>query len=221
MIRINLLPIKQDRRREAARNQLLMAFAIVIVEIVIFAAIHMSIDADIETQKNANITVTAEVNRIKKQILGHKDILAEIDDYEKRQAAIAGLLEARTGPVFIMLELSNILSKGGHPTIDNVKYQEMVQLDPTAGYDENWDYRRLWINKFVEKKRLVQISGQALSHEDVAEFLRRINLSDYFVTNELIETSLKKLSLQALKNVTIDKAEPVVAFKLKGEIRYK
>jgi hypothetical protein len=59
-----------------------------------------------------------------------------------------------------------------------------------------------------------------MTHEDVAEFLRRINLSDFFVSNELISTNL------AAPNVVKDKTkkagtEPVVHFELKGEIRYR
>jgi type IV pilus assembly protein PilN len=220
MIRINLLPVKQDRRREAARNQILLALVIIVVECVICGVVQMSINTDVDSQKNKNSAVQADVQRIKKQITDHKTILAEIKEFEKREDAINGLMKARTGPVHVMLELSNLLSRGGRPTIDNVKYQEMIQIDPTAGYDENWDYRRLWITEFSEKEKKLTLKGQALSHEDVAEFLRRVNLSDYFVSNELISTKLAPVDLKMETKDNL-REEPVVHFELKSEIRYR
>jgi type IV pilus assembly protein PilN len=221
MIRINLLPVKQDRRREAGRNQLAIGLAVVLLEVGICFLISMNITSDIDSQRNKNNIVEAEVNRIKKEISDHQQILNEIREYEKRQAAIDGLQTARTGPVFVMLEMSNIVSKNGKPSIDNDKYQEMLRNDPAAGYDENWDYRRLWISEFKEKDREIVIKGQAMTHEDVAEFLRRINLSDFFVSNELISTDLAAPRIGKDQKKTNQDTEPVVHFELKGEVRYR
>ncbi len=220
MIRINLLPVKQDRRREAGRNQITIGVGILLVVLAVCMTVTVSINADIDEQRNKNNIIEAEVNNINKEIADHQQILNEIQEYEKRQDAIDGLQTARTGPVFVMLEMSNILSKSGKPTIDNDKYQEMLRTDPAAGYDENWDYRRLWISEFKEDQREIMIKGQAMTHEDVAEFLRRINLSDFFVSNELISTDLSapKLGKMERKDET---EEPVVHFEIKGEVRYK
>ncbi len=220
MIRINLLPIKQDRRREAARNQIVLGIGVLAILIVSFIFMYLSMAGRIDAQKNANSNIESEVRRIKAQIVDHPSIIKEIEEFEKRQAAIDGLEEARTGPVFVMLELSNILSKGGRPNIDNAKYQELIRLDPTAGYDESWDYRRLWITSFQEKSRSVIVKGQALSHEDVAEFLRRINLSRFFVTSELISTNMGKPELKLGKNNSAN-MEPVVHFIVSGSVRYR
>ncbi|MCP4599488.1 MAG: hypothetical protein GY847_02945 [Proteobacteria bacterium] len=220
MIRINLLPVKQDRRREAGRNQIVIGVFCLVLEIAILFFINMSIKDKVEEQRNKNAIVKADVDRIKKQIKDHQKILDEIKEFEKRQAAIEGLQDARTGPVYVMLELSNILSKGGRPHIDNESYQEMIQIDPAAGYDENWDHRRLWLSDFKENNRTVTIKGQAITHEDVAEFLRRINLSKFFVSNELISTDLAAPSLK-MKIPGKKKPEPVVHFEVSGEVRYR
>ncbi len=220
MIRINLLPIKQDRRREAARNQLLLGVAVLLVEVGFFAIVHMDLDADIGAQENLNSSIEAEVKNIKDVIKDHQKILDEIAEFEKRQAAIDGLMEARTGPVYVMLELSNILSKRGRPNIDEEQYRKQIKLDPTSGYDEDWDFRRLWVSSFSEKSREVIIEGQALTHEDVAEFLRRINLSRFFVTSELISTDLGavKLAVPEIKSGNVD---PVVHFTVNATVRYR
>ena len=220
MIRINLLPIKQDRRREAVRNQIIFGALAVAVEVAVFVVMYMDLGADIQTQENLNSAVQAEVKRVRQQIKDHQEILDEIAEFEKRQAAIDGLMEARTGPVHVMVELSNILSKRGKPNIDQAAYDKLVRLDPSAGYDKEWDFRRVWVSKFSEKSRQVTIEGQALTHEDVAEFLRRINLSRFFVTSELISTDLGPVQLK-MSDAKGVKADPVVRFKINATVRYR
>lgn len=219
MIRVNLLPIKQDRRREAARNQLIVGAAVLLVEIAVMGLLYLSVGSEIDVQENINSNIKAEVDRIKAQIQDHPKILSEIAEFEKRQAAIDDLQKARTGPVYVMLELSSILSKGGKPNFDDVAYQEMIRLDPTSGYDEDWDYRRIWLSRLSETNRKVVIEGKALTHEDVAEFLRRINLSRFFVSSELISTSLgAPTEITKLKSGKVDE---VVSFVVHGEVVYQ
>jgi type IV pilus assembly protein PilN len=220
MIRINLLPIKQDRRRESGRNQILVGVLMVVVELAVFGVFYYQARSEVDAQKNANDQIQTQVKRIEEQVKDHKGIIKEIEEYEKRQEAIENLQAARTGPVFVMLELSEILSRGGRPHLDNDRYQEMVQKNPTAGYDENWDYRRLWITAFSEKQRRVKISGQGLTHEDVAEFLRRLNLSEFFVKSELVSTTLGAPKIDKA-GFDAKKARPVVHFSLEAEVRYR
>ena len=222
MIRINLLPIKHDRRREAGRNQLLIGLACLAVEALILFLYNLGIEGEVDQQANKNSIVQSDVNRIENQIRDHSAILKEINDYEKRQGAIDALHAARTGPVYVMLELSNLLSRGGRPHIDNERYQQLLRVDPAAGYDENWDYRRLWLESFEEKKRQITIRGQAITHEDVAEFLRRVTLSQFFTDMELVFTDLSGPKLpKGSKEISIKETDPVVHFELKSVVHYK
>jgi type IV pilus assembly protein PilN len=220
MIRINLLPIKQDRRREAGRNQVLIGLLVLILELACFVLLYFDADADVDEQRNANQTIQAKVKRIEKQVKDHQRILQEIEEYEKRQQAIESLQAARTGPVYVMLEISNVLSKGGRPHIDHDRYQGMIQTNPAAGYDENWDHRRLWIDTFQEKDRLVRITGQGMTHEDVAEFIRRVNLSDFFTSTELVSTNLDlpKITMEGFDQKSTD---PLVHFVMTARVKYQ
>ncbi len=220
MIRINLLPVKQDRRREAGRNQILIGLLAIVIEIIVATLLYLGASSSLTEQKNANASVQSQVDRIESQVKDHKKILADINEYEKRQEAIENLEAARTGPSFLMIEMSNILSKNGRPNVDHVKYQQMIQMNPTLAFDESWDYRRLWIDTFAEKDKNVRITGQGLTHEDVAEFLRRLQLSSFFESNELVSTNLSKPTLP-MKDVALDGVDPVVHFTLQAKIRYK
>ena len=220
MLRINLLPVKKERRRETGRNQLLFGFLVVVVELVAFTVIYLNTSAELNAQKNANNAILVQVDRIKKQVKDHKRILAEIEDYEKRQASIDDLQAARTGPVFVMLELSAILSKSGKPTFDHDRYQQLIQSNPSLALDEGWDSRMLWLETFKEKDRLVKLTGQGLTHEDVAEFLRRLNLSDFFVSSDLVSTNLAQPRIPSDSFDPKD-ADAVVHFVIDGKVRYQ
>ena len=50
------------------------------------------------------------------------------------------------------------------------------------------DSRRLWITAFKEEDRQVTLTGAARGHDDVAEFLRRLNVSPYFAEVRLVKT---------------------------------
>ena len=220
MIRINLLPVKQDRRREAGRNQLLIGVLVIFVEIIIAALLYLGANASLTEQKNANSSIQTQVDRIERQVADHQQILNDIAEYEKRQAAIDNLEAARTGPSFVMIELSNMLSKNGRPNIDHGKYQQMIQMNPTLAFDESWDFRRLWIDSFAEQDKSVRITGYGITHEDVAELLRRLQLSSFFVSTELVSTNLAKPSI-AVKDFPLDNVDEVVHFELHSKIVYK
>jgi type IV pilus assembly protein PilN len=220
MIKINLLPVKQDRRREAGRNQLLVGLLAIVVEIIIAALLYFGASTSLTEQKNANSSIQMQVDRIDSQVRDHEQILADIREFEKRQEAIDNLEAARTGPAFLMLELSTMLSKNGRPNIDHNKYQQMIQMNPTLALDESWDYRRLWLDSFAENDKIVKIAGQGVTHEDVAELLRRLQLSSFFVSSTLVSTNLAKPYV-AMKGFTGDASDPVVHFELQATIRYK
>ena len=220
MIKINLLPIKQDRRREAGRNQLLVGLLAIVVEIIAAALLYLGASTTLTEQKNANSSIQTQVDRIEKQVKDHQQIIADIQEYERRQEAIDNLEAARTGPSFLMLELSTMLSKNGRPNVDHNKYQQMIQANPTLAFDESWDYRRLWLDSFSEKDKLVKIAGQGLTHEDVAEFLRRLQLSSFFVSTVLVSTNLAKPTIP-MKEFDTKGSDPVVHFILQATIRYK
>jgi type IV pilus assembly protein PilN len=188
MIRINLLPTRDAPRRQAAVVQLVV---LGIILVVVAAAIIM-VDSwqrgQITAQQRANNVIESRIQRIQRQIQDHDEIRARIEEIEAKQQVIDRLQNGRTGPVMVMVELAKVLSRNGAPTIDHDRYIELVRRSPNQAYDPNWDGRRLWLAEFREENREVELTGFALSHEDVAELLRRLYLSDFFTHVVLVET---------------------------------
>ncbi len=188
MVKINLLPTRDAPRRQAAVVQLIVLAFLAIVAIGAIVAVDAWQRGLITAQTRTNQIIENRIVRIQRQIQDHDQIRARIGEIESKQAVIDQLQAGRTGPVLVMVELAKVLSRNGSPTIDHDRYMELVRRSPGQAYDPNWDGRRLWLRDFREENRQVELSGLAMSHEDVAELLRRLSLSDYFHEVVLVQT---------------------------------
>jgi type IV pilus assembly protein PilN len=121
------------------------------------------------------------------------------------------LQKGRTGPVSILRELSDILTPGKGPTVDQTEYEIKVQRDPNAAYNLSWNPHRLWILGLAEKDKLLEIVGRAKDYDDVAEFQKRIGLSKFFTDDVLAENHQIHDEKQGLK---------AVEFKMSCRINY-
>jgi len=112
----------------------------------------------------------------------------------------------------MLLELSGILSPGRGPTVDPVKLEELRKQNPEAGFSPGWDPHRLWIDGFQEKGGACKITGVGRNNEDIAEFLRRLTLSEVFDNVVLVRTGVPK--------ATVGNEVALVAFELTCKVRY-
>ncbi len=213
MIRINLYRAKVARKRE--RVALAEALLFLLVALVCGAVIWIVngwVNEKIEIQERTNDIKKMKIESIRQEIKDHEEIKRQLSEIEAREKIIQELIAARTGPVQMLVELMKILSSGKGPSIRPEEYREMIRRDPTSGFNPEWDTRRLWLTSFEEKERSVVIKGEAMSNEDVGEFLRRLKISGYFFDEELIKTKSEKLSAS---NASI------VKFEMKCKIRYR
>lgn len=212
MIRINLLPSKTVKRKSRGEVEILVLLLVLLVEGVIIYLLYSSVSGKVDDQKRENDIKQAKISSIKEDIKDHDQIKAELAEIDAREKIIQELIAGRTGPVQMLMELSFILGQGGGPTVDKEEYQQLLKRDPSAGYNPEWDSRRLWLTQFKEADREVEMSGQAMSNEDVGEFLRRLKLSKYFFGEVLIKTAEIKVPGSGV---------PIVAWNIKCKIRYQ
>jgi type IV pilus assembly protein PilN len=180
MIRINLLPVKAARRRESGQRQVLLGAVVVLAALAGVVVFHGWASGQLMLQKNKLQGLRNDIAALKKEVGDYDDIKRQRDDLQRQKAAIKRLESARKGPVYLMRELSDILTKGKGPTFNKEQYEEMLRRDPNAGINQGWEPKRAWIVSYTEKAGAVTIHGGAKSDEDVAEFLKRLKLSAFF-----------------------------------------
>jgi type IV pilus assembly protein PilN len=213
MIRINLLTRKKSRvdRQEKTQTWLLVAFGLVLLEIVALVIYHGFKLEDLKVQERKNSELSAQIDQSKKAVAKHAEVKEKLAQLRAREEAIAKLQSARSGPTSILLELSRLLTPGRGPTVDAGKLSQLRRDDPAAAFNANWDARRLWILNFKEDKRKLRIEGLARDGEDVSELARRMSLSDYFVGVKL---------LPARRQVDQATKVELVRFSLEAGVKY-
>jgi type IV pilus assembly protein PilN len=212
VIRINLLSGKKPKRNEAGQRHLVFMGAGLLVGLAGIVIFHVHAGGELDDIRHKNALVQADIDRLKGEIGDYDKVKGQREELLKQRKTIQALESNRTGPVFLLRELSEILTPGKGPTFDGVSYQENLLRDPNAGFNASWDTRRVWLDTFDEDHRKVKVKGAAKSNEDVAEFLKRLNLSVFFteVNPESTSQSSTGSTTSTVKYVTFTLSATVV-----------
>ncbi|MBN8616541.1 MAG: PilN domain-containing protein [Deltaproteobacteria bacterium] len=150
--------------------------------------VYMSYTSERDAQIAQNQQLETEIVAVERQSANLDQVQAQLEQSRALETVVNDLQRARFGPTRVMMELARILSASGGPTIDPRRLEEIQRANPLAGYNAGWDHHRLWLTSFQEEARHVQIHGAGRTNEDVAEFLRRLTLSDLFAQVTLTKT---------------------------------
>ncbi|MGB5268616.1 MAG: PilN domain-containing protein [Polyangiales bacterium] len=192
MIRINLLPSdKKKRTRRMAPSPLptgdlnlgtwgIVYGGAIAVWLVVLGVLYFAQSGEMDTIAQENKTLEARRDELTRKTKGLADVEGRLEKSRRLEKVVQDLERARRGPTRAVMELSRVLSSPGGPTINPAELERMRQENPLAGFNESWDVRRLWISRFEEVERDCKITGMGRSNEDVAEFLRRLTLSEIY-----------------------------------------
>ena len=144
MIHINLLPVRQEKKREVGRQFLVVVGGALFITLLGNWLWYDGLAS--EEKKNAQrmAATQARIAELEK-VIGEVDkINARKKDVQAKLAILADLRKQRTGPVRMLDALSTAIPK------------------------------KVWLTGFDEKSSAVKMTGRAVSHEDVAEFMRAL-----------------------------------------------
>jgi len=192
MIRINLLPGTRKAASTGASGTIqgwivgyLVAAAVLVVVLVF---VFLSKSRELNELAARNDTLHREIVNLESQSANIEQVRAQIAESRSLEAVVNDLQRARYGPTAVLMELSQLLSAGGGPTVDPQRLEEIRRQNPLAAFNPGWDPRRLWITELEEEDRVCTIRGSGRTNEDIAELLRRLTLSERFENVELVRT---------------------------------
>lgn len=172
MIRVNLLPIKEARRRSAGRIQLLIFTVVLVLEAAVLVFLFLA-------QQNKNEEIAGKVAKAQKKVNKLEKEVEEAKDYEKKMKKLRKKLSVldriknkSIGPVHVLEELQTILSP---PQNVQERYAQRKM-----NWNVEWNPRHLWIESLAENEGNFQMTGQAVDADDVAEFLHRLETASHF-----------------------------------------
>jgi type IV pilus assembly protein PilN len=189
VIRINLLPTRRAKRQEAGQRQFILMGMAVLATVGLVVFFHLTQTTLLEQAQHDNTILQADVEKLKTELGDYDKVRAQREELLRQRKTIQSLETGRTGPVYLLRELSEILSPGKGPTFDRVTYEELLRKDPNVGVLSSWETKRVWLESYTEDNMRVKIRGAAKSNEDVAEFLKRLNVSVFFKNVNLDATA--------------------------------
>jgi type IV pilus assembly protein PilN len=161
VIRINLLPVREARRKNEARQQLVMLAASVIGAMLVCGVAHNVIRGRISDALARTKTLEAQLAQYKPQQEQVDAFKAKKAEIEQKLSVIERLERSRSGPVHILDELASRIPE------------------------------RVWLTNLNANNGQVELAGMSLDNELIALFLTALNDSPYFANVELESSELK------------------------------
>jgi type IV pilus assembly protein PilN len=161
MIRINLLPVREARRRADLHQQVLLLGFLLGLGIAVVGFMHFSITGKISDANERVASTQAQIKQFEPQLKKVEEYKKKRDEVQAKLDVIYNLDASRSGPVRVMDELAT-------------KTPE-----------------RMWITKLQSKGPSLKIEGMSLDNEIVAVFLTELANSPYFGEVELSKTELQ------------------------------
>lgn len=177
MIRINLLPHRQERRKAQRKHLAILAGMVAALGIAIVVMVHGVIAGYLSIQNDRNEFIKKENARLDKEIDEIKKLRVEIASLLARKQVIERLQTDRAQPVYLLEQLVRQVPDGVY--IKTFK-QQGLRVSLTGYAQSNARVSTLMRNisssPFLENPNLVEIKAAAVNNKRVAEFSMFLNL---------------------------------------------
>lgn len=150
MAKINLLPWRQELRKQRKQEFLAINMAVALVALAIVLFFHMLVSSQISDQEEQKAFIKSEIDVLDRQI-------AEIDELQKRKDELLARMK-------VIQDL-----QGRRPVIVRV-FDDIVRATP----------EKVYLTLIERKDNKFTISGVAESNNQVATLLRNLNASAWF-----------------------------------------
>jgi type IV pilus assembly protein PilN len=163
MIRINLLPLRAERKTEDTRRMVSIYVLVVSLVLLILGWWHISGMRQASYLAGQVASNKAEIARYTKLSEEIKALQVQKAALENKLKVIQDLEKSKTGPVHMLDELASRLP-----------------------------VQRLWLTSLEQHSRSLKITGEALDNESIATYMRELGASDYISGVDLVSVEQKE-----------------------------
>jgi len=165
MIKINLLPVREERRRLGARQEQ-MFFALIMV--LVFIGVYYWHSTTNRKIKDLRL----EITQVEQDITRLSKIVEEVEKFKNDKKVLEGKIAV----------------------IDQLKTYRQVQVHYMDELNKALP-GQVWLEFYQQKGDLLTLRGKSLSTDDIANFMRNLEASDYFADIRLDQTSQKEVAV--------------------------
>ena len=174
MIRVNLLPHREEKRKARQKQFAILAGLAAAVGLTVAGLLWVVFDTQIENQKDRNKYLTAEITKLDKQIEEIKRIREETASLLSKKQVVEGLQSNRSEPVYLLDQLLRQLPEG------------------------------LYLKSIKQTGAKISVTGYAQSNARVSAFMRNIEASPYLGNPNLIEIKAVTVNTQRANEFILD-----------------
>ena len=174
MIYINLLPVRQIKKKIQARKQVFGMVATLVGVLAVLGLIALLLLFKVDE-------LNASIKRLNKEKAKYQTTINQIEKLKKDQK----LLETKLNTI-------SKLKKGSQLVVRVM--DELARLTPS---------NRVWVNQMSFSGTSLTISCTALDNKTVADFMEIIETSPYFVSAKLSGTTTKTIQGRNLKSFSL------------------
>jgi type IV pilus assembly protein PilN len=174
MLRINLLPIRQLKKRAKAKQQIAGFCVIFICFLVILGAVYLFQVNKISSINKTIASLTAEKTRLAPQVAAVEKLKKDKEELNRKITVINQLKAESSITVHILDEVANVV-----------------------------DNNRMWLTSLNQQGDSLTLTGIALDNQTIAQFMNMLKTSPYIQAVNLSNSSLKKISDKSLKEFAL------------------
>ncbi|MCB1984866.1 MAG: PilN domain-containing protein [Burkholderiales bacterium] len=185
MIRINLLPHRELKRKERQQQFAIFAGIVCVLGLLAIWCVHTIIDGKIVRQSERNQFLNNHIAILDKQIAEIRDIRSQIQELLARKAVVETLQGNRSEVVHLLDQLVRLLPDGVY--LKSVK-QEGRRINLTGYAQSNaWVstlMRNLESSSWLESPSLIEIKAVSVNNTRQNEFNLNIQLKSAVTTDD-------------------------------------
>jgi len=177
MARINLLPWREELRKQKQQEFGVTAISSVVIAGLIVLLAHFHVDGLIENQNQRNAYLNSEIDVLNKRIGRIRELEAMKDNLLARMNVIQELQGSRPESVHLMDELVRTLPEGVH------------------------------LKTFQQKSKVLAMTGIAESNARVSDYMRQIDSSDWITGPRLDVIKTSEANRRRIANFTLHSSQ--------------
>jgi type IV pilus assembly protein PilN len=174
MMRINLLPHREEKRKQRQKQFAVLAGIAAAIGLVVAGLLWFAFDSQIENQKGRNKYLNDEIAKLEKQIEEIKKIREETASLLGKKQVVEGLQSNRSEPVYLLDQLLRQLPEG------------------------------LYLKTIRQTGVKINVTGYAQSNARVSAFMRNIEASPYLENPNLLEIKAVTVNSQRANEFSLD-----------------
>jgi type IV pilus assembly protein PilN len=150
MVKINLLPWREERRQQLTQEFYVMLGISAAVALLLFGLAFYFYNQSLEFQNKRNAFLTTEITKLDAQIAEIKELESKKAGLIARQQVIEELQASRTQMVHL--------------------FDELVKTIPNG----------VFLEKITQQGKVISVEGYSQSHSRVSDYMRKLDKSEWF-----------------------------------------